>query len=343
MQENWLEIAAQFDVKKSYVLAVIVATEGATYRKAGTMMLIDQQQQYAGLLSGGCLEADIALHAEPIFNSEQTKLLRYDLTTDADLLWGLGLGCEGKIDILLLPLHRGNDYLGFEELVERVMSQQRGRYWILLPSRNEMAEGDGLKHPAKAFFSAAIDDLSPAQTGNWLSIPVTPPISVAVIGAGPDAVPVVNMAVQMGWKVSLFDHRENALNRSDFDVNTNNTKFSRTKVRAENASTALFNGFDAAIVMTHNLTNDQCFCQTLLATNVEYIGLLGPQARRDKILSALNTNIDEVNGRIFGPVGLDLGGRSPQAIALSILAEVQQQVSLRLKHHHYQSAQCHFE
>ena len=115
MQENWLEITEHYQHSRAngepFVLAVITSTYGSTYRKAGTVMLVNHQGQCSGLLSGGCLEADIALHAQDVFVSTTAKNLRYDLSADADLLWGLGLGCEGELDILLLPLNKTNGLL----------------------------------------------------------------------------------------------------------------------------------------------------------------------------------------------------------------------------------------
>lgn len=104
MQENWLALAHVFSTKSPSVLATMINTEGATYQKMGTMILVDHQGHCSGLLSGGCLEADIAIHAKEVLRTGLTNILSYDLSSDADLLWGLGLGCEGKIDILLQPL-----------------------------------------------------------------------------------------------------------------------------------------------------------------------------------------------------------------------------------------------
>ncbi|NMP30906.1 XdhC family protein [Thalassotalea sp. M1531] len=319
MQENWLEISAQFNTRERYVLAVIINTQGATYRKAGTLMLINERQQCTGLLSGGCLEADIALHAQAVFSEQNVKLLEYDLTADADLLWGLGLGCEGAIDILLLPLSPENNHLDFNVLLTTIEQRKQGRYWISLPEK-----GEELAFLAKAIFSGQHKVPKEANTssGRWLSIPVTPAISVAILGAGPDAIPLANMAIQMGWQVTVHDHRENALAAIDFDLAVN-----KVKLRAENSQSGYFKQFNAAIVMTHNLSFDQQYLATLLTSEVSYIGLLGPKARRDKMLETVGSNYASHAERVFGPVGLNIGGRSPQAIALSILAEVQQQMS----------------
>ncbi|REL25972.1 XdhC/CoxI family protein [Thalassotalea euphylliae] len=314
MQENWQDLINNFHPDNRCVLAVIVKTQGATYRKAGTMMLIDEQGQCTGLLSGGCLEADIVLHSKSVFNDLAPKLIQYDLMADADLLWGLGLGCEGAIDIALLPLTAENNYLGFVELLGDVKAHKAGRYLLAIPPYDQPSD-----FPIGRYL--ADHQASPERLNErWLSIPVTPPVSIAIVGAGPDAVPVAQMALQMGWHVTVFDHRDNALSRMNFSADIR-----QVKLRAEKASETDFQGIDAAVVMTHNLAFDQNYLACLLQTAVPYIGLLGPVGRRDKLLSALDMKAADVAGRVFGPVGLPIGGRSPQAIALSIVSEIQQQ------------------
>ncbi|WP_448211371.1 XdhC family protein [Colwellia sp. MEBiC06753] len=365
MQENWLEISAQFAKRGRFVLAVIVNTQGATYRKAGTMMLINELGECTGLLSGGCLEADIALHAKSVFDGNQSKYVHYDLTADADLLWGLGLGCEGVIDILLLLLSPDNHYLAFDHVLAAVANRQTGRYWIQLPdslsdcrtdSRTDSRiENQADSQTALAVFNPDINQLTLAikstntsaqanehanpdhKKSRWLSIPITPPIALGVVGAGPDAVPLVTMALEMGWQVQLFDHRINALAQHHAKPDSPNLQsLIKLELRADNATPDDFNGVDGVVVMTHNLTFDQQYLACLVASDVGYIGLLGPAARKQKMFKQLGFDSDELASRVFGPVGLDIGGRSPQAIALSILAQVQQQLTEKVVSHQCQ-------
>ena len=125
---NWLEFCRIFDTTRSYVLATIIETRGSTYQKTGAMMLVDELGNCFGLLSGGCLEADISLHAKSVLSSNENVLLSYDLKADADLLWGLGLGCEGALDILLIPITPHNRHQSFDKLLDSVASHQSGVY-----------------------------------------------------------------------------------------------------------------------------------------------------------------------------------------------------------------------
>ena len=97
------------------VLATVIATRGSTYRKAGAQMLIGPGGRYEGMLSGGCLEGDLAAHAASVLHTGTPKMVRYDNRGDDDLLWGLGAGCEGGMDIRI-EIH--------EELVEDVVEHQ---------------------------------------------------------------------------------------------------------------------------------------------------------------------------------------------------------------------------
>lgn len=143
-----------------------------------------------------------------------------------------------------------------------------------------------------------------------------------VCGAGPDAVPVVQFAKQLGWQVALWDHRQASLDKSLFgEVNI------KRKIRAEQISSSELDLYDAIVIMTHNLENDQHYLKNAIASSLPYIGVLGPAARRDKLLENISEVYGNVDDRVFGPIGLDLGGRSPQAIALSIMAEIQQQLT----------------
>ncbi len=337
MQENWHQLIKCFDKTQDYVLATIVATRGSTYRKVGTMMLIDDQGKCTGLLSGGCLEADISLHAQTVLSTQQNKLLTYDLKADADLLWGLGLGCEGAIDILLQPLTRENNHLAFAELIASITDGQSGYYCQYLNVRED-ARGYFFQHEiisAEDILAHLPIERANVDVEQWLITPITPIFSILLCGAGPDAVPVVDMASQLGWHITLQDHRQEHLQQGHFSA-----CYAKRKLRAENATSDDFNGFDGVIIMTHNLLNDGLLLKQALKAEVGYIGLLGPAGRRDKLLNELSLTASDVQNQVFGPIGLDLGGRSPQAIALSICAQIQQYISQQYQQKHFKSWRC---
>jgi len=322
MQENWLQIAANFSVSKSYVLATIVETRGSTYRKIGTLMLIDEEGECTGLLSGGCLEADISLHAQDVFSTQKTKRLSYDLSSDDNLLWGLGLGCDGAIELLLQPLSPQNNHLEFTLLLD-ALSRRKTGYYLQSISDAGIPQAQFIEYQLSEDLSIDTNILSSLTIKNeQIVIPVRPPISVLICGAGPDAVPVINMINQLGWQATLWDHRPAYLQQSEFTC-----CYKKRKTRCENTQPKEYSEFDAVVVMTHNITFDAVYLSKALSADVNYIGLLGPAARRDKLLKENGLTFSQVQGQVYGPVGLDLGGRSPQAIALSITAQIQQHIS----------------
>lgn len=338
MQENWLQLEQAFDPASEFVLATIVETRGATYRKVGTMMLIDHSGVCTGLLSGGCLEADISLHAVSVFRDKRSKILKYDLQADAQLLWGLGLGCDGEIDILLQPLLPENDHLGFTSLLAAVKLRKTGYYCQNIFDDAE-ASAWFVEHELVDDFEPRLEtDHRPSEMCSTLIIPVFAPISLLICGAGPDSVPVVNMASQLGWQVTIWDHRPAYLAQSSFGA-----CYEKRKIRASYCQVSDFDKYDAVVVMTHHLENDSEYLAKLIPSTVSYIGLLGPVGRRDKLLNANEIKLEDIQGRVYGPVGLNLGGRSPQAIALSITAQIQQHMSAQYQAKCYQPWYSEFD
>lgn len=341
MQANWREIAKAFNESQNYVLATIIETRGATYQKAGAMMLINEQGNCYGLLSGGCLEADISLHAKQVLLDEKSTIIRYDLSNDADLLWGLGLGCDGAIDILLQPLLTTNNHLDFGSLLSSIKLIKSGYYLQNIPlytlvSNHQTESLNSFKSSANFVLlehfdysnlvndSRSIGELATESNNKEqysFVTPINPPINLLICGAGPDVVPVANFAEQMGWQVTLWDHRKSHLQESLFN------RFQRRCVRPKDTDVVDYQNFNAVIVMTHNLTKDAEYLTKLNATPTTklcYIGLLGPKTRRDKLLSLCGIDLTQNQQRIFGPIGLNLGGRGAEAIALSVISEIQQ-------------------
>lgn len=318
MQENWLQLIQHFNVNERFVLATICATKGSTYRKTGTMMLISADGKCTGLLSGGCLEADICLHAQQVLADNKALIVNYDLKADSELLWGLGLGCDGAIDILLQPLTPENNHLAFEQVILAVKHRESGVYCQRV-STQKLALATYFEGEYCA--NSLANHFSEYEKSELLVIPITPPISIVICGAGPDAEPVAQLLLQMGWQVEIWDHRQQYLDQACFALCT------KRKIRAENINSNDFTVFDGAVIMTHNLASDTIIVEKAWQSSLSYIGVLGPKGRRNKIMAPLMLNENQINGRLYGPIGLDLGGRGPQAIALSIAAQIQQHFS----------------
>lgn len=279
------------------VLVTVFATEGSTYSKAGAQMLVDQNGVFRGMLSGGCLEGDLAVRAAQVLDSGQPQVATYDLGGDDDELWGMGVGCDGLMRMVLQPLRAGSGYEPFATIAQ-------------------VLRGDSAR---ELTIDVGSDEISA------ITVLVQPPPRILVLGAGLDAEPVVRFAMELGWRCTVVDHRPAYIQNGDFAgaVDTH------CQPAAELAATLDLDRFDAAIVMSHHLVSDRAYLGQLAKSSIGYIGLLGPRQRRDRLLADLGDQAPTLEGRVRGPAGLDIGGRGPGPIALSIIAEVQKALAGR--------------
>jgi len=276
------------------VLATVIETKGSTYSKAGAQLLIDKNGVFRGMLSGGCLEGDLAVRAQQVLDSGASQCVTYDLGQD-DELWGMGVGCDGLMRVFMQPLVSTSDYAPFEQIADVLRGHKAAE--IRIPIENE----------------------SPGE----LVIVVEPPPRILVLGAGLDAEPVVHFATELGWRCTVVDHRQATIGNGDFPgaVET-------LCVPANELGVSLdLSGFDMAIVMSHHLASDRSYLQQLADTDMSYIGLLGPANRRRRLLADLGDVAGSLDGRLHGPAGLDIGARGPGPIALSIIAEMQKKLA----------------
>ena len=146
---------------------------------------------------------------------------------------------------------------------------------------------------------------------------LAPPPGILVCGAGPDAVPLVHLLTGLGFAVTVADHRPLYLESPDW-------RGARTSLgpAATLATRLRLNAFHAAVVMSHHLASDEAYLSALATSSVASVGLLGPRARRERLLAALGPTAAMLRPRLRGPVGLDIGAVTPEAIALAVAAEI---------------------
>lgn len=325
------------------VLATVIATRGSTYRKAGAQMLIGPGGQYEGILSGGCLEGDLAAHAASVLETGTSKMVRYDNRGDDDLLWGLGAGCEGGMDVWLVRLDPAADWEPFATLSRCFEQRKRVRYAFVLDSEASAlpvgttlwvaggpAPPAGLPEQLTARLAAqAGDNVAAATTGivefgsprvRLFVASAAVPRELLLIGGGPDALPVVEFGATLGWRVTVADHRPAYADPARFP----RARQVLLSTPAELSRHVDLTRFDAAVVMSHHIATDLAALGALADTSIPYVGLLGPASRRKRLLADLGTAIAAKFGaRLHAPVGLELGGRDPASIALAIVAEIQ--------------------
>ena len=334
-----LEFHADHRDDDSLVLVTITGTEGSTYRKSGAMMLIARDHQYVGMISGGCLEGDLLHHADQVFSSGKARQLTYHMHAGDELVWSLGIGCDGIIHLQLQKLDRESGFAMLDWLGRSLANRQP----VLLAMDLVQADQEDTEaafglygRNGELFGEQRLVDLAarPAQDSwpDWrcqraavsdvLLVQIPPQPRVLLCGAGPDAVPVAVQFCELGWNCTVVDHRAVYARADRFDP-----ACEVITVRPEKLHQVVeLDQLDAAIVMSHHLENDATYVRQLAGLlgsesapgTLSYLGVLGPGSRRDK----LREMADFPNALIHGPVGLDIGAELPEAIALSIAAEV---------------------
>lgn len=337
-----LEFYRARQVHAALVLGTVVATAGSTYRKPGAMMLIAADSSYRGLISGGCLEADLAGHARDVFADGKTRNVCYDMSHGDDFAWGLGLGCDGIIHLMLQRLD-GSTGFGFLETLDHAWKARRSGLLSLVTSSSNpayaagdfaldcgagMRAGDprllkGIRTHEGTLFSRG-HDMSrrywqdSIETGSGkvelLLIPIMPPPNMLICGAGHDAVPVTRLVTEMGWNCIIVDHRPGFARADRFP----DTCEVHVLQPSELSQRIPLDQVDAALLMTHHLGHDRCYLSQVIAASIPYIGLLGPRARRDRLLGEIGAQ----GVHVHGPAGLDIGAEMPESIALAIVAEI---------------------
>lgn len=317
---NWYPNRDSYD----WVLATIYNTEGPCYRKSGAMMLFSCQGDQLGMLSGGCLESDIGTNARKVMQTGQSMLVCYDGSDEDDLSFHLGIGCGGSVYIMLQQINSRNDYLSLAQVHDALNQRISGYYYQSIVKQ----KSDENNMSAQAYFEAEhIDNIAEVATivlrtknnvnYELLATPIVPEPHLLVVGGGIDARPLVSMAQQLGWKVSLWDPRP-ANARKEYFSSVDHI----IKGEAEVLTTfSLKKDVSAAVLLSHNVVIDAQALQALSTTKLKYLALLGPNNRRQQVVTQAKIEEKSLPFIFAGPSGLDIGGTLPESIALSILCE----------------------
>jgi xanthine/CO dehydrogenase XdhC/CoxF family maturation factor len=316
-------------------LATVVHIVGSGYRRPGAKFLIEDTGNTLGSVSGGCLEADVREVAKAVLETGKPSLRHYSTGADEDVVWGLGLGCNGLVDVFIQSATEGP----LADLADRLreLLAEDSPFALLTVLDGEGAGATLVLGPegtvSGSLGSAELDRLaaeaarsllpggrSAVQTvdGRGIFVEVLPPPPhLVVCGAGDDARPLVAYAADAGFRVTVIDHRPALLAPAWFPQASQ-----RLLGRPDDPGIVLPPAARSlAVVKTHSLSHDREWTRRLLAAGLPYVGLLGPRARAETILREIGTGPGEAE-RVFGPVGLDLGADGPRQVALSIVAEL---------------------
>ncbi len=338
-------------------LATLVHVEGSSYRSVGARALALPGGDTVGMISGGCLEGDLLERAGEVLADGRSRTVRYDSTAPEDALLGLGLGCNGVVDVLLERVAPADAVADGRYLPHIAAARARGQRSVLatvyesaheaeVGARLAIAAAPGAAPPPHITASEAIayghwrpelrtavgDDLvrllvegSSRSVGYQLDgAPVRvlleviePPLPLTVCGAGPDAEPLVALAGALGWAPIVFDHRAAFARAERFPAAAQVL----TAAREQFAATVPARHGEVVVLMTHSYPTDQQYLEQLAARDVRYIGVLGPRRRLQLLVEELGDRAP-AGDLLYGPAGLDIGADSPAEIALAILAEV---------------------
>jgi xanthine dehydrogenase accessory factor len=294
-------------------LATIVKVEGSAYRKEGTMMFISDKGMETGLLSGGCVEQDLLSRIE-IQEQMEPFLMEYDLRSEDDLSWGQGIGCDGKIFILVEPIttetrmlfQKIHSYLKKGTSIKLVKKFNKSNKQMKNSIEAESEENASVSSYEKQDGNFDGDIISFIQT-------IDPQPKLIIYGAGPDAKPVVNIASKAGFYVILSDWRqgycskENIPNAKEYIIGTPNEVMDEINPTVH----------DFVITMTHSYMKDQEIVDYFQQRKLKYLGLLGARKRSERLLTGIKKQ-----EWIHYPVGLPIHSESPVEIAISIVAEL---------------------
>ncbi len=352
-----LEKVSAFGPDDRAVLATVIDVQGSGYRLPGARMLMLENGDTFGMVSGGCLEADVLERAKKVLTSGRSEVFTYDTRDEEDSVFSLNMGCRGVIRILLEPVDRKSVLIAHlrgvrEDRKERTIAtlissvggsttELGGRLFCEgeenlttdnLPA--SLVKLESLRDECVVFHESDKNyDFrkfeTPEGTFEFAFESMKPPISLLLFGAGADAIPLARIASDLGWQICVFDHRPAFLTKERF------AEADRLVMHNDENPIEAIAGDPrtVAVIMTHNYEKDSRVLPLLLKSNVAYIAALGPKRRTDQLLSeaAANGNsfTPEQLSRLYAPAGLDIGADTPEAIGLSIAAEIQSVLKAR--------------
>ena len=349
-----LEIINAYDKAQSEgkqtALVTLVHVEGSSYRRPGARMLVTENGELTGAISGGCLEGDALNKALLAMHQQKNMLVTYDTNDEDDAVLGLGLGCNGVIQVLIQPLNDHHENGPIQLLKKITASRQNNVLATLFSLNDRKGEQPGnviykneneivhVKNISASIINLLEEDIEisfdnqKSQFRNYKSADtditayiefIAPSVSLVIVGAGNDAEPVAAMASILGWQVTLIDDGR--------DKNTKAGRFAGTcqlmVVKPEDVLKKItLDDHTFFLLMTHNYNYDMAMLRELLPKNVRYVGVLGPRKKMDRMLGelakeGLNFTRQQL-AAVYSPVGLDIGADSPEEIALSMIAEI---------------------
>jgi xanthine dehydrogenase accessory factor len=336
---------------KRSALAAVVHLDGSSYRRPGARMLVTDEGELTGAISGGCLEGDALRKALLVLSQQQSKLVTYDTSDEEDATIGIQLGCAGIIQVLFEPIKAVDPDNPIQLLRKAVAIRQKSVLVTLFSLENKRTEQPGtcllmeangnisgrIPYPPE-LESFILEDVRAAMVADQSSFKhfvandfnvtafiefLQPAVSLVVIGAGNDAIPMMQLGDMVGWDVRVVDGRNTHAKPERFasacQILVSKPEKVLEQIPIDNQT--------VFVMMTHNYNYDLAMLKALLPLKVPYIGMLGPKKKLDRMIDELRADgmeiTDEMMEKVYGPVGLEIGAETAEEISLSIIAEIQ--------------------
>ncbi|WP_438312957.1 XdhC family protein [Sporosarcina sp. FA9] len=308
---------------QAVVLAMIVKVEGSSYRKEGSWMLLHENGVRIGMISGGCLENDLYSRATPLFRTGKVETVLYDLSSEDDLGWGRGVGCNGIVTVLIRDID--NDFRHILDIVHNQLLANKPTY--LLQSMKNFSQYGCITPEGNQF--GKIQSKVPLNSNNLVPFQrntaqinlgeemvyfqlIWPQPHLYIIGAGVDARPLARLSSNVGYAVHLFDWRSSVCNEVHFPT--------ATSIQIGDVAKLIYNvkfsPLDSVVLMTHDFQLDYQIGRRLLECKLLYFGILGSKKRTKRLFDG------ELPNSVHSPVGLSIEADGPEEIAVSIVAEL---------------------
>lgn len=337
------KIIAAYDAldhsREKVVLASVVFVEESSYRRIGARMLVHSNGKWTGGISGGCLEGDALRRSQKAIFQNRPARVVYDTLDDDEQQIGVGLGCNGRIEVLFTPIDPTDpdneieqlrrivparepvvllkliatdgpvDSLGTTRFVEPAMAPQR---FADLPA-------DFVQTQVELAFTRRRNVVFSAATAAGVQQRVLveflrPETQLVLVGDNYDIHAFAGIARELGWNLTIVCRRKK-LPKAIYQL-------AQAVYEYEEAAQVPVNAYTAVVLMTHDYKRDKQLLPVFLAQQPAYLGMLGPRKRMHKMDTELS-GLDFVGTPdFFSPVGLDIGAESPEEIALAIAAEI---------------------
>lgn len=326
---------------KKTALATVVKVEGSSYRRPGARMLITEDGQLTGAISGGCLEGDALRKALSAIVQQKNKLVTYDTTDEDDAKFGIQLGCNGIVRILFEPIMTTEENNPIAFLSALAETREEAALVTLFSLSGTTQPGTSLLYRCETLMNKLPVELADEifkdthavfnkRSSAFIAYDhdnesfeafiefISPPIALIIAGAGNDAQPLSRIANLLGWQVTVADGRPAQATAARFPEADRILVAKPEKLLEQ----ILIDEQTAFVLMTHNYNYDLALLAGLLATSARYIGTLGPKKKLIRMLEELDLANPHYTKRVYGPIGLDIGAETAEEIAVSIAAEI---------------------